>query len=191
MNESLKKGTNGWKWLPFIVIYCYIHLYFAIPLQQSGGSRSVQFREDNFKLSSIYPTTISTFNKNTNNNTHFNVVWLCCLYFWLIATSLSWPSVRTSVLFDRKTGQGLQTRLQVSPVVSDAYCSKWILQRPQVNEATGGWSLPRTLLESQLFKWEGVGDTYYDSGTLTLITHWWPPNCHPQQRWSSFLLHQT
>lgn len=25
-------------------------------------------------------------------------------------------------------------------------------------------------------------DTYNNSGTLTLITHWCPPNCHPQQR---------
>lgn len=24
-------------------------------------------------------------------------------------------------------------------------------------------------------------DTYYDSGTLTLITHWWPPNFHVQK----------
>lgn len=38
------------------------------------------------------------------------------------------------------------------------------------------WSLPIALLESQLFKWERVGDdvdTYYHSGTLALITHWW------------------
>lgn len=62
-------------------------------------------------------------------------------------------------------------------------CSRSVLLQINTSEAASKWgnrerSLPRALLESQLFKWEGVGDntdTYYDSGTLTLITHWSPP----------------
>lgn len=58
-------------------------------------------------------------------------------------------------------------------------CLKSVMFQTNTSETAAKWGnrgrrLPIALLESQLFKWERVGDdvvTYYDSGTFALITH--------------------
>lgn len=62
---------------------------------------------------------------------------------------------------------------------------------PSTYEAASKWgngeqTLPRALLESQLLKWDGLGDGT-DSRTRTPTTHRWLFNRHPPQREDCFL----